>query len=487
MRLGAFARANFFKMKIALSRKDLWENTPAWLKSALGRGLGLIPPAWLFGKRFRDQYAFALESQWWPVERSREYQLARLRGILTSAYENTPFYRDSFESVGFSPGDLKTLEDVRRLPLIDKDVIRENSCDMLTRPASAPDVNYVSTSGTSGVPLHFYIDRDVSSTEYAYLTASWKRAEYDIDIPMAVLRGQMVHVNQNGLRHQYDPILRRHFYCSFHMSDESIRRYLEHIAEIGPCFLHVYPSTVAALARFILRNRMNAPRNIQGIISESEIVYPEQRQMVTDVFGCRYFSCYGHSEKLVHAAGCEQSDDYHVWPTYGFFELLDAEGEPVTTPGQQGEIVGTGFMNTAMPFIRYRTGDFATYVSDRCAACAREQTTIRDIQGHRTQEMLVASDGSEIPWTALNMHDNTFLNVRQFQFMQEKPGHAVLKIVPGAGFRNDDAERIFHNLGHKLNGQLTLGIELVDTIPLSARAKTIYVDQRIGVEDAVRE
>ena len=144
-------------------------------------------------------------------------------------------------------------------------------------------------------------------------------------------------------------------------------------------------------------------------------------------------------------------------------------------------------MNTAMPFIRYRTGDFATYVSDRCAACAREQTTIRDIQGHRTQEMLVASDGSEIPWTALNMHDNTFLNVRQFQFMQEKPGHAVLKIVPGAGFRNDDAERIFHTLGHKLNGQLTLGIELVDTIPLSARAKTIYVDQRIGVEDAVRE
>jgi len=467
-------------MKTVLSKKDLWDESPWWIKATLGKGLGLMPPAWLFGKQFREQHAFALAAQWWPIERAREYQLARLAEILTLACENTSFYRDSFESVGFSPGDLKTLEDIRRLPIIDRDTIRDNSCTMLTRGDEARDVKYVSTGGTSGTPLHFYIDANLHGIEYAYLTASWNRGGYAVDIPMAVIRGHSVHADQTGLRHAYDPLLRHHYYSSFHMSEENMKRYLDHIAQIGPCFLHVYPSTVAALARFILRNQSRAPENIQGIIAESETVFPEQQQMVEAAFGCGYLSSYGHSEKLVLAAVCEHSHDYHVWPTYGFFELLDGDGESVTTPGQQGEIVGTGFMNTAMPFIRYRTGDWATYVGDRCEACGREHTIIRDIRGHRTQEMLVALNGSEIPWTAMNMHDDTFLNVRQFQFMQEKAGQAVLKIVPGTGFNNESAERIYRNLGRKLNGQLTLGIELVDEIPLSPRAKAIYVDQRIG-------
>jgi len=298
-------------------------------------------------------------------------------------------------------------------------------------------------------------------------------------MPMVVLRGRTVQPDRNGLHHEYDPMLRHHYYSSFHMSDENMAHYLEHIATIGPCFLHVYPSSVAALARFCRRAGVRPPRNIRGIIAESEIVYPEQRQMVEEVFGCRYFSCYGHTEKLVLAAECEHSYDYHVWPTYGYFELLDDKGKPVTTPGQRGEIVGTGFINTVMPFIRYRTGDWATYVGDRCEACGREHTIIRDIRGHRTQEVLIAADGSEISWTALNMHDDTFLRVRQFQFMQEKPGHAVLRIVPADGFGEDDADRVCRNLGRKLDGRVTFTIELVDAIPLSARGKAIYVDQRI--------
>jgi phenylacetate-CoA ligase len=269
------------------------------------------------------------------------------------------------------------------------------------------------------------------------------------------------------------------------MSDENMARYLEHIASIGPCFLHVYPSAIAALARFIRREGTQAPNNIRGIIAESEAVYPEPRQMVEEVFGCRYFSCYGLSEKVVLAAGGEQTNDYHVWPTYGYFELLDDEGNPVTTLGQRGEISGTSFINTVMPFIRYRTGDWATYVGDRCQACGREHTLIRDIRGHRTQEVLIAADGSEIPWAALNMHDDTFIRVRQFQFFQETPGQAVLRIVPADGFGEDDAKRIHRNLGRKLDRQLDFTIELVESIPLSARGKAIYVDQRIQQNNRV--
>jgi phenylacetate-CoA ligase len=132
-----------------------------------------------------------------------------------------------------------------------------------------------------------------------------------------------------------------------------------------------------------------------------------------------------------------------------------------------------------MPFIRYRTGDYATYVADRCEACGRQHVLIRDVQGHNTQEMLVAADGSEISWTALNMHDDTFINVRQFQFYQDEPGKAVLRIIPSHDYNDDDRSKILHNLGRKFDKRLSFTIEMVEDIPLTPRGKTIYVDQRI--------
>jgi len=471
------------RMKKAFSKKKLWEHTPPLLKATLGRGLGLIPPKWLLGKSFRANCEFIHDAQWWSAERVREYQLNKLREILTVAYEKTRFYRLMLDSAGFHPEDLQTLDDMNQLPTIDKNTIIENLVAMCAKSVAARDVECGFTAGTSGVPLRFYLNVDRSATEYSYLAASWERAGYRLETPMVVLRGRIVQPDRNGFRYEYEPILRYHYYDSFHMSDQAIGSYLEHIATIGPCFLHVYPSSVAALARFILRSDALAPKNIKGIIAESEIVYPEQRQMVEEVFGCRCFSCYGQSEKLVLAAGCEESNDYHVWPTYGYFELLDDEGNPVTTPGQRGEIVGTGFINTVMPFIRYRTGDWATYVGERCDACGREHTLIRDIRGHRTQEVLITADGSEISWAALNMHDNTFMHVRQFQFFQETLGQAVLRIVPAKEFGEDDAERIRRNLDRKLDSQLSFTIELTETIPLSPRGKATYVDQRIRQEN----
>lgn len=469
-------------MKRALSKKNLWETTPSWLRSTLGRGLGLVPPAWLLGGMFRGQHKHAQNAQWWPIERSRAYQLENVRAILKLTYERTPFYRRVFDSLGFHPQDIRTLGDLSQLPTVDKQVVSENLSDMCTKSISNSDVDFVSTGGGSGTPLRLYLNASRSSIEYAHLVTSWERVGYHLGMPMAVLRGRTVQADRSGLHHEYDPILRHHYYSALHMSDGDMARCLAHIATIGPCFLHVYPSSITALARFILREGKEVPKNVRGIIAESEIVYPEQRRMVEDVFACRCFSCYGQSEKVALAAGCEQSDDYHVWPTYGYFELLDERGQPVTTPGRQGEIVGTGFINTVMPLIRYRTGDWAIYVGDRCEACGREHTIIRDIRGHRTQEVLIAGDGSEIPWAALNMHDDTFLRVRQFQFMQETPGRAVLRILPAEGFGAKDSGRIQRNLGRKLDSQLSFTIELVDAISLSARGKAIYVDQRIPQE-----
>ena len=479
-RVSPTARRTRIQRRGIPSRRQLWESSPRLTGRHGARILSAIPPHIWLGRWFRRNLRNVVRSQYWSRDETAAFQLGKLQELVALAYHRSPYYRRRFRALGFQPGDLRSLADLQRLPLLDSQVVRDDLFSLCTLQGPQPRADSVSTGGTGGQPLQLLINSDRSETEYAFLVASWQRIGYDLATPLAVFRGRPVAPDRRGLRHEYDPFLRHHHYDVFHLSDDNVRRYLEHISTIGPCFLHAYPSAVASLARYLRRAGLPAPANVRGIIAESEIVYPAQRRFVEATFGCRYFSCYGQTEKVVAAAECEHCTDYHVWPTYGYFELLDESERPVTAPGQRGEIVGTGFINRVVPLIRYRTGDWATYVSDHCGACGRNHPILRDIRGHRTQEMLVATDGSEISWTALNMHDDTFARVRQFQFYQDTPGQALLRIVPGAGFDDQSRQPIRQSLGRKLDGRLQFDIQLVDSIPLSPRGKAIYVDQRIA-------
>lgn len=474
-------------MKLALSRKNAWEKLPPVVRRPVGALLGRLPLAFVLGGRFRETLRFVEDAQRWPAERSRAYQAERLREILALA-AGTPFYAKAFAAAGFAPGDVRVPEDVRGLPTTSKQTLRDHLAEMCAVPPGSAGVDYVTTGGTGGTPLGFYIGAGRSAVEFAYLVSGWRRAGFTLGTPLAVFRGRVVPEDAQGLRHQHDPLLRHHYYSNFHMTDAEMARYLDHLATIGDCFLHVYPSSAMALARFVKRSGRARPPNVKGLLAESEMLGASQRRTIEDAFGVRCFSGYGHTEKLVAAAECEHSADDHVWPTYGYCELLDEAGRPVTTPGARGEIVGTGFLNRVVPFVRYRTGDHATYVSDGCAACGRAQLVVRDIRGHRIQEFLVAKDGAAVSWTALNMHDDTFDGVVRFQFVQDEPGRAVLRIVPAPGFGEAHEARIRSRMDAKMAGRLDLTLERVADVALSGAGKAIYVDQRIpGFQPALAD
>jgi phenylacetate-CoA ligase len=254
--------------------------------------------------------------------------------------------------------------------------------------------------------------------------------------------------------------------------------YLKHMRGIGPCMFHAYPSSAHAFAKFILAGTDKTPQNVKGVLLESENVFADQIADIEKAFGARVFSSYGHSEKLVLAAQCEYTRDYHVWPTYGYFELLDAGGRPVQERGKEGEIVGTGFINTVVPFIRYRTGDYATYAGERCEACGREHTLLVDIRGRWPQGGLVAADGAVVSMTTLNVHDDTFRKVREYQFHQSVPGRATLWVVPLGSLDENEQRRITTNMNKRLQGQVVLDLEIRTELAKTVRGKRPRVIQQ---------
>ncbi|WP_166371947.1 phenylacetate--CoA ligase family protein [Psychromonas sp. SA13A] len=464
-------------MKKAFSKKNLWAVMPTSLKKLAGFLLSFVPLPYLIGKKFRDTSRLINSADTWSKAEIEQYQLKKLKEQVQVAYKKCAAYKKLYDDAGIDISSLQTLEDFKILPFIDKRFINENINDLLLVDKNSPEVDYITTGGTSGVPLTFYINGGRSQIEYAYLVDGWKKSGFKLGDVKAVLRGRVTGT-KGGVNRSYDSIFREHYYSSFHTSDNDMAEYVKHLQSLKKCFLHVYPSSIYQLARYIKKNNISIT-NVQAILAESENVYPEQRDFVESVFNCRYFSSYGHTEKLIAAGECEYSSNYHVWPTYGYFELIDEQGNVITKQGEVGEIVGTGFINTVMPFIRYKTGDYAEYVADCCDKCNRNHIIIKDIRGHNIQEHLVTNESNMISWSAINMHDDTFDDVLKYQFYQDTPGKAIIKVVVNKGFSDIQKDRIGKNIGQKLDGRVIVKVEIVENIELTERGKSVFVDQRI--------
>jgi phenylacetate-CoA ligase len=444
----------------------------------LGKVLSKMPLPLLLGADFRRWYKFALEADRWSAERIREYQLVQLRRIVTLAYERTAFYRESFENVGFQPGDLKRPEDLRALPTIDKTIVRENWERMLTLPIDDRTVDLVTTGGTSGEPMRFYMSSARHGPEFAHLTACWSRVGYRPGDEVAVLRGKLITRPVGGMYYQRDPLLRHHYYSTFHMSPDDLRAYVTHIQNVQPRFLHAYPSSLYALAKFMVAENISFPESIDAVLLESEPIMTHQRELVEKRMGLRMFASYGHSEKLIMAAECERSSAYHVLPSYGYCEVIDPGGGPAAE-GVLGEVTGTGFINDVMPFIRYRTGDAATVGAGTCTSCGREHQLLESIQGRWGKEFLICRDGQTlISMTSLNLHDDTFDGIARFQFVQDEPGKATLNLVRVKETGDPDPARFQRHFEPKLAHGVDLKIAFVAEIPLTRMGKQPMILQR---------
>ena len=119
------------------------------------------------------------------AEQTRQYQLLKLREITKLAYEKQNSTMIYLIQLDLILENLNSLDDLKKLPIIDKQVVMENLDEMCTKPVTGRDVDFISTGGTSGMPLHFYINANRSSIEYAYLTVSWERIGYKVGMPMA--------------------------------------------------------------------------------------------------------------------------------------------------------------------------------------------------------------------------------------------------------------------------------------------------------------
>lgn len=450
----------------------LYEAAPQPVKSLAGRVYRAIPTSWRYGAAYTRFQNEAREVETWDAAAIRRYQVAALRDSLIAA-SKAPFYAERFAACGVDPSKFESLEQLKDYPLLTKQDLLLHREKMVNPEFSVKQRLYITTGGSSGVPVGFYLHKGVSRPkEQAYLEAQWSRRGYRAGDRVAVIRGGVTSSKACGGISYYDATRNWLILSSYHLTPERFPEYVAALNQFRPQHLHAYPSAALMLARGLAQAGLKLDFPLISLLCGSEKLTAESQQHLEQFFGARVCHWYGHSERVVLAAQGRTSNHLHFWPTYGFVEFGEANAD-----GHR-EIIGTSFHNHVMPLIRYRAGDYGSSVfrngdsggNDSELEFRATWLAVEAVVG-RDYEFLISATGRRISLTAINMHDHIFDGLLAVQFFQERPGEVECRFQPGPQWQSGREEAMRSGLLKKLGDDFTLTLREVKEVEKTSAGK----------------
>lgn len=453
-----------------------YQKLPLNLKSAIGSVYRFLPAGLKWGKSYTQFKSLVNDSESWDYEKMWEYQFVQLKRTLNNAAEFCPYYKRIFLENHFNVQKMRGPEDLESCPLLNKEILLQNKEELVSRDFPKSQRLYITTGGSTGVPVGFYLQKGVSRPkEQVFLETMWKRAGYEDGDRLVVIRGHVTDSKSKGQIASYDPTRDWLMLSSYHLKLDRLEEYLEQIEKFKPDILHIYPSAALLMAQYLAKSNQTFRIPIKALLCGSERLTLPQKRILEKTFGCPVYRWYGHSERVVLAGEGKVSDSFYFFPQYGFVEF----GEPDENGFQ--EVIGTSFHNMCMPLIRYQTGD---YVKLHSGQSEREffWPTVTEISG-REQEFLISQTYRYISLTAFNMHSDIFDGLYAVQFYQDTPGKAEFRYVPGPEFDSHRLESIKKGVFEKLGDDFFVDFIQVDQTEKTSRGKHKWVIQKIDTSE----
>ncbi len=441
---------------------NLYEAAPQPLKTLAGCAYRLLPTAWRQGRGFEVFAREAVESENWDEAFRSQYQTAAVRDSLIAA-ARTPFYAQRFKERNLKPQRFESLEQLADYPLLTKAEMLSQREEMVNPEVAERQRLYLTTGGSSGVPVGFYLQRGVSRPkEQAYLEAQWRRRGYRPGEPTAVIRGAVTSRRADGGISYHDATRNWLILSSYHLTPQRLPEYLSALNRFKPKHLHAYPSAALMLAQLMQDQGVKLEFSLTSLLCGSEKLSPESQALLERHFQAPVFHWYGHSERVVLAGQGKTSNHLYFWPGYGYVEF------GVPTADGFCEVIGTSFHNHVMPLIRYRTGDFVKLAEHRDAEYAMVE--VEAVVG-REYEFLISAKGRRISLTAINMHDRIFDGLLAVQFFQEQEGRVEFRYQPGPQWQPSRVDALSRGLFAKLGDDFQLVLTAVDEVEKTSSGK----------------
>jgi phenylacetate-CoA ligase len=420
------------------------------------------------GRRFRLHMQQLERTQRLSPELLRQHQDQALQRMVRHCVDQVPYYQDLFRRLGLTADDIRTQQDLAKLPFLDSAGVRDHYDRLISRQ----HVNWLcqtgTTSGTTGLPGRFLRDYDAINFEHAALWRMWRAAGDDGKRRIS-LRGEIIVPSSQSRPPfwRYNPADRELQMSSYHLSPDNATHYIARILDFQPRILYCGPSMGHVLAKLFEMN--GVAYRFDAVFTSSESLAPEVRRDIERIFSTRVYDWYGQSERVAAIGQCPEGN-YHVQDDYSIVEFEPAERGTV-------EIVGTQLRNWVMPLLRYRTGDFVVPCAHRTpCACGSHFRQVDRIVG-RYYGYLITPEGYHIAITA---HIPVGVdNLIEAQFHQERQGEVTVKIVTNGRFTVQDGQKLIGNVRRHTSPLMRVKLEEVPSIPRGPNGKFINIVNRM--------
>ncbi len=426
-------------------------------------------------KEFKKTYKFLKKIENWDYEETKEWQLKQISNIVDYAFENVPFYTKLYSRIGYKLGDIKTFQDINKLPMISKDDVKNNYEDFISKDIKNIPHQVSYTGGSTDKPMKFLVDKKINSREEAYYYYYWEKMGYKIGDKRIIFRGHKVADLKKKKFYVRDNLRNTLYFDSDYLTSTQYFKYYDNqIKKFKPKVISGYPSSIYTLANNY-RNLNLPPPQVKMVILASENVYEDQIALIKKTFNPeKVIYQYGHSEQVLIAFKYKDRKELGFPPTYGYLEMIEEKSNDIY------ELVGTSF-SKSMPFIRYKTNDFASASNYKSDDFMKNYKSVSKIEG-RLQEFIYTKDKRLISLVSIaGAHLPEYTFIKDMQYEQFEPGKLQLNVV----FSDDYSEsnKLYNDLIESLeklfDHSLDVSIKKVKKINRTVSNKKIMLIQHI--------
>lgn len=408
-------------------------------------------------------------------EALKRRQGLRLRKLVAHAYAHVPYYRRLLDEAGVRPESIRTIDDIRSLPITSRRDRQQTPREELTARNRNLSRCYSSrTSGATGIPLEIVgnrADRSAMNPSFIAVYLAWGASIWD---RLMFIQARPQHLSKPAAWYERLRVLRRRNL----FAQDDLAEWVARWRRWQPSLLQGYALTLKLFAERLSRAGISDVR-ARFVVSTSGTLDQGGRRLIERAFGARVIDVYASEEAGgVIAWQCPSCNGFHVNQESVVVEVL--EGGRPAPPGTPGEVVITNLANYTMPFIRYQQGDVAV-LSEQAPRCGRQSPLLAEVQG-RAGDCVVLSSGRRLTPHPFFLLLDELAGIAEWRLVQTSIDELRVEVCGDRENQIGLRERIVEGLRSLVGPGMRVAIEFVDGIHRDPSRKLRSVVCEIGAE-----
>lgn len=456
---------------------DLYFKLPVFMQNIACTIYGIQEGRKRYGGRFTEFSRWVNESQNWSLDKLLDYQNRQVARIVKRAYNEVPFWNERFRKLGLSPDDIKSVDDLKKLPVLSKEEVFQAGDTIVNPKFDKNNLIKMKTSGSTGTPLELYHTYDCLQMQRALW---WRhRGWYGIErgCHEAGFGGNVVvpftQTRPPFWRHIWFD--KRVVFSQYHLKSNYIKYYIQYLNNNQFDCYSGYPSVLYQIADYLEQSGERIHRRPQVVFAGAENIEDFQRVLIEEHIA-PVTSHYGGAEYAGLASRCP-AGYYHIDLECGVIEIIPLDGFRNNGRKITGRVVVTGFWNDAMPFIRYDMNDLATLLPDFECPCGRERPVLERIEG-RSDSYLVTADGGKIGNVNIQLRGHYW--VREVQIIQEEIYRITIKVVLRSHPQEEEVKKFIQIFKNILGEKTEVNVNFVEKIERTNAGKYRLIVSKIA-------